>query len=297
MNSLLELQRKMAKAVMQPLTASDSMRRIGSDGRRMAKVAAEFIKPNSRLTSFERLEIYNQQYWYRVRHSFAEDFPGLRVVVGKKRFEVLSTGYLSACPSQSFTLRNLGCRLTGWLQQNPAFAGPHFELAMDMARFEWAHIEAFDAAEIPPLTPTDAASLNGESRLSLQPHITFLELRFPVDDLLLALRKQHEDSELTGPARTRLLKRFAIREEIFLAVHRAENSVHYKRLEASEFRLLSALANGLSISEAIDSAFAVDPACDAEQYTYKVRQWFESWSSLAWLCPYGRNARVDWAEK
>ncbi len=30
----------------------------------------DFIKPNDRLTSFERLEIYNRHYWFRVLSAF-----------------------------------------------------------------------------------------------------------------------------------------------------------------------------------------------------------------------------------
>jgi len=43
------------------------------DGKSMHDVAAEFIKPNDRLSSFERLEIYNRQYWFRVLASLDED--------------------------------------------------------------------------------------------------------------------------------------------------------------------------------------------------------------------------------
>ena len=32
----------------------------------MRAAASEFIKPNDRLSSFERLEIYNRQYWFRL---------------------------------------------------------------------------------------------------------------------------------------------------------------------------------------------------------------------------------------
>src|SRR5277367_4806112 len=108
---LLNLQRRMARAVMTPLTPSERMRPTAPNGRPMRAVAAEFIKPNDRLTSFERLEIYNRQYWFRVLSAFAEDFPGLRAVLGDRRFDALSKAYLKDCPSRSFTLRNLGARL------------------------------------------------------------------------------------------------------------------------------------------------------------------------------------------
>ena len=81
---LAELQRAMAAAVMMPLTADEEMRPVAPDGRAMAEIAASFIAPNSRLTAFERLELYNRQYWLRVLGSLAEDFPAVRAVVGRE---------------------------------------------------------------------------------------------------------------------------------------------------------------------------------------------------------------------
>ena len=86
---LLTLQRRMASAVMQPLTRNETMRLRRNDGTEMQREAQAFIKPNDRLTSFERLEIYNRQYWFRLYSSFEEDFPGLEAVLGRKSFEKL----------------------------------------------------------------------------------------------------------------------------------------------------------------------------------------------------------------
>ena len=100
--------------------------------------AAELITPNSRLTSLERLEIYSRSYWYRALDSLYDDFPGLRAVLGQQAFHRLSRAYVAECPSRSFTLRNLGERLAGWLQRNPQYAGIRHALALDMVRLEWA---------------------------------------------------------------------------------------------------------------------------------------------------------------
>src|SRR3954454_8433587 len=108
--SLAELQRAMAAAVMMPLTPDEEMRPVAPDGRAMTELAASFIAPNSRLTAFERLELYNRQYWFRVLGSLAEDFPAVRAVVGATRFEELSVAYFTVHPSRSFTLRNLGSK-------------------------------------------------------------------------------------------------------------------------------------------------------------------------------------------
>src|SRR6202158_6637053 len=152
---LLELQRTMARAVMQPLTFTEHMQRTGPDGQPMRAYAARFIKPNDRLTSFERLEIYNRQYWFRLLSSMIEDFPGLRSVLGDRRFEAMSKAYIVECPSRSFTLRNLGARLESWLRKHPQWAGKRQALALDIVRLEWADIETFDGKAEPALRLED----------------------------------------------------------------------------------------------------------------------------------------------
>src|SRR5215510_10705762 len=96
---LRELQRVMAAALFRPLTPQWGMQKHWTDGSRMHDVAAEFIKPNDRLSSFERLEIYNRQYWFRVLDCLWEDYPGLRAIVGERKFMKLITAYLARYPS------------------------------------------------------------------------------------------------------------------------------------------------------------------------------------------------------
>ena len=100
--SLAHLQREMVAAVMTPLPADEEMSRHATDGRSMEKIAESFIAPNSRLNSFERLEIYNRQYWFRVLGALADDFPALRSVIGARSFEAMSVAYLTSHPSRSF---------------------------------------------------------------------------------------------------------------------------------------------------------------------------------------------------
>jgi hypothetical protein len=185
--NLETLQREMAAAVMQPLTPDETMRAETADGRPMARVAESFIAPNSRLSPFERLEIYNRQYWFRVLGALVEDFPTLRAVVGGRRFEALSIAYLTDHPSRSFSLRNLGSKLVAWLAANPQFAGRRHRLAVDVARIEWAFVEAFDNTDRTPLTLDQIATLDAGSRLALQPHLQLLALDYTADDLVLTL--------------------------------------------------------------------------------------------------------------
>ena len=288
---LATLQRTMARAVMQPLTSDERMQNRAPDGKSMPAYASRFIKPNERLTSFERLEIYNRQYWFRVLSSIIEDFPGLRAVLGDKRFEAMSKAYLLDCPSRSFTLRNLGARLEAWLRKHPKWAGPKQALAIDIARLEWADIEAFDGKAEPALRTEDlTAEAGAKLKLKLQPYVRLLDLKFPVDDLLLEVRKEHEDTDFASNAFQERHKRKRVQAvaklkpvNIFLAVHRVDDSVYFRRIAREEFVILSALRDGKSLGRAIDAAFRKS-RIPAEERAGLVRQWFLNWSALGWFC-------------
>ena len=84
---LAEIQKAVLGVIQQPLTPSEGMRKRTLDGRPVKKIVDQVIKPNDRLTSFERLEIYNRVYWFRLISSFMEDFPGLRAILGDRSFE------------------------------------------------------------------------------------------------------------------------------------------------------------------------------------------------------------------
>lgn len=287
--NLEALQREMAAAVMQPLTASDEMRTRSADGRSMQAVAQSFIAPNSRLTAFERLEIYNRQYWFRVLGALAEDFPALEAVVGAGAFQRLSVAYLTAHPSRSFTLRNLGHSLPEWLAANPAYTGRRHRLAVDVARIEWAFVEAFDSSDRAPLTLEQIATLDANSRLALQPHLQLIALHYPADDLVLNLHKRdkrqageagvkHDDTPDRPAKIPRLRRRFT-----WVAAHRVDLSVYYRRIRREEFLTLAAIRQGLSLADAIAAGFIGSYVSDARRARC-IHEWFAAWAELGWIC-------------
>jgi len=287
--NLESLQREMAAAVMQPLTADEQMRLHAADGRAMSDIAASFIAPNSRLNAFERLEIYNRQYWFRVLGALAEDFAALNAVIGSRAFDRLSIDYLSAHPSRSFTLRNLGSQLPEWLAAHPSYAGRRHRLAVDVARIEWAFIQAFDSAEREPLTLDQIATLDADSRLALQPHVQLIALDYPADDLVLNLhkREKRQASEAgvrqeESPEHPAKMPRLRLRPT-WVAAHRVELSVYYRRLQREEFLTLSAIAQGAPLADAITTGFA-DSRLSELRRAQCIREWFATWAELGWIC-------------
>ncbi len=73
-------------------------------------------------------------------------------------------------------------------------------------------------------------------------------------------------------------------ERIFLAVHRLNDTVYYRRLDSEEYLLLSALRDGLPIAGAIQYAFENSSSSIDEQQSM-LEMWFAAWAQLGWLCP------------
>jgi len=282
----------MGAAVFRPLANEDEdMQATWTDGRAMTEVVAEFIKPNDRLTSFERLQIYNRTYWYRVFDCLYDDFPGLRSVLGEKRFHALTRAYLAKHPSTSWTLRNLGSRLVQFIAEEPNWTAPRTKIAIDIARFEWAQILAFDEARHEPLHGDDLLGSHPDGlKLGLQPYLVLLELDYAVDNYFMAVRDQDDGlrSEASNTPdhapRRAAVKRIPLpkKHKLWLAVHRCDNDLYFKHLKPEAFLLLTALRSGHTVSAALE--VALQDADPGEDWAAQVKDWFENFAALGWFC-------------
>lgn len=287
--NLLELQRRMAEDVMRPLTADFQMRPTTSDGRSTSTIAESYIKPNSLLTSFDRLEIYNRQYWFRIIDAVSEDFPVLNAFLGSEIFDQLVLAYLRDNPSNSFTLRNLGSRLPAWLHNHAELIPERHDFAMDIVRLEWAYVEAFDRAAAPPLDAAGFAGFDVETRLRLQPHLQLLDLRYPVDQLVLAVHRGTGPSDFMSNAMSERRQTSQVvlpemkREDVHLAVHRYDNSVYYRRIEREAFLLLRSIQSGEPLAVAIETSFH-ESTYSAEDQVGKIQEYFAHAAELGWFC-------------
>jgi hypothetical protein len=281
--SLAEFQRAISGALFRPLKADEDMQSAN------AAVAERFVKPNDHLTAFERLQIYNQQYWWRLLGTFGEDFRGLRAALGERQFDRLAIAYLEACGSRSWNLRNLGSQLVTFLEQHPELTKPRTELALDIARVEWARVLAFDDPEKPVLTARQIAKASPNGlRLGLQPYISLLALHHPIDEMMRTLKRTAiaAVSNAVSATHTRRRKIVTVRRSrhpIHLAVHRLDYSVYYKRLDPEAYHLLVALRSGATLDEACATAFA-DSHEPPEQSAARIQEWFARWMEFGWFC-------------
>ena len=284
----------MASAIFRPLTPAWRMQTRPPDETNMGAEASEFIKPNDRLSSFERLEIYNRQYWFRLLDCLYEDYPGLLAVLGEKRFLKCVRAYLVRHPSDSFALRDLGSRLEQFLCDEPEWSGRRQALALDMVRFEWAQVVAFDGPSRPPITTDQILDIPPDKlRLGLQPYLSLLKLGHAVDDFVIALKQRSTDglrgeasnafdsAPKAAPRKKRV--HLPARAQIYLAVHRHENRLYFKRLEAEAFAILTSLRQGATVADACIEAISSHHDKDVN-WPSRIQAWFQNWAALGWLC-------------
>ena len=172
-----------------PITAPEGVargaRELAERGRLGSPDLSFFVEPSDRMTPTERLDIYGDMYFYRLRDSLAEDFPKVVATVGGSRFHNLVTDFLLVHPSVHPSLRYLGVPMPDYLATHEL--GRAFPYLADLARLEWARIEVFDETDAEPLTREGLQAMAPQKAqeipLDLVPACRLLELEWTVAPL------------------------------------------------------------------------------------------------------------------
>ena len=222
-----------------------------------------WVRGDERLGAVERLEVYARMYFFRLLDCLAGDFPAVHAVVGHERFHALVRDYLERHPSTSRSVRPLGRFLAEFLEGHPLGAEhPH---VADLARFEWALLEAFDACDAEPLAPEPLKSLPADRwpglRLTLAPSLRIVEALAPVQEVWAAV-KGGEAPPRVEPRRT------------VMRVWREELRVFHRVIGDVELAALRAIERGAGFAAACEAASAFT---GEEEAALEVARLLERW--------------------
>jgi hypothetical protein len=238
MPSLHELQRGIARAIL-----------TGEGGEAAGWVAGDGLSPAA------RLQIYRNHFRITLGDALEAVFPATRSFLGEACFRGMARRYLEAEPPVRPCLFEFG-------ESFPAFLASQPELAVapavpDLARLEWAIVEAFHAPDAPVLTSArlarlPAAALSG-LRFLLHPAWRCMVLPFSVMAIWRAC--QPGSALLPDPLPDKLCTLLIGRDD--------DGDVVFRELASGEAMLLRRLRTGARLADAItaasaDSAF--DPA-------------------------------------
>lgn len=253
-----ELQAMFAEALVRPQP-------IVREGTWPARGEAAFTG-SARLSPIEQLEVYREQFWIRHIACLAEDFPTLKAFVGDARFDAIVADYLAAHPPVHFQLRHLGDHLADFLARKGE------QLLSDIARVEWAYIDAFDAADAPPLDPAAVQAVPEDAwprvTLVLHPSLQRLRLEHPTHDMRRAARG---GQPVVMPPR----------KPTRLVIYRRDLLLYTEEVDELPYELLDALSRGEPLGTASD-ALASRTGRQAE-IEASIGAWFQRWAGLGWI--------------
>ena len=267
MSDLSDTQRWMQSAIVGPNPAHS---------------AADVILPSSQMTGEERLAIYQRAYLARLVECLRAEFPMVCRALGQELFDEFAAAYLATHPSTSYTLADLGREFADYLaathpRDETSAAWP--EVLVDLATLEGITNEVFNGPGIEHDPQLDIGALAPETwdsrALSLAPCVRLLELRYPVHDYYRNLRTS---ADTPPPAAARTL----------LVVSRLDYSVRHHVASEPQFALLSALARGENLGDAI--AAASNHFESVDELAARLHGWFE-WLAIERLVVLGDIAK------
>lgn len=262
--TLSRVQRWMQEVVIHPGSIDEALasRRARADvppGR-----LGDVVLPSRTLSPAERVEIYQRMYPLRMEEALEIDYPTLKAFLGENGFRKFVHDYVASFPSRAYTLNRLGDHVPEFLRTARGLR--HRAFCHDLARLELAMTEVFDEAETPALSAAAVAAVPADAwpTLRLRPIAAFrlLELRHPVNAYLQAVR------DGARPPRPR-------REDGWLAIFRRSYRVRRLELSRPAYRLLSDLASGVPLGEAVVAAARRRGAASAGQT--QLYRWFREW--------------------
>ncbi|BAU49448.1 hypothetical protein SVA_2900 [Sulfurifustis variabilis] len=112
---------------------------------------------SGRMDAGSRLAIYADAYRLRLNEALETDFVVLRAHLGPERFERLCGAYIGAHPSNHWSLRCFGRHMSAFLASAAPWTKEPF--LAELARFEWALVDAFDAEDGTVARPHDVAAI------------------------------------------------------------------------------------------------------------------------------------------
>ncbi|WP_438727118.1 HvfC/BufC family peptide modification chaperone [Parasphingorhabdus sp. DH2-15] len=166
----------------------------------------------------DRLAIYQSSYRRRLATCLTEQYPALTHALGEALFHDFAMDYLMACPSESYTLYDLGDRFPMHLEQErPDAHKPSDErevwidFIVELARFERTIFAMFDAHSAPNIaTNTEFTGItpNLFEQWQLHPDLIIFASQFPVADYYHAVKMdKHPGLPPVLPSHVALLRR------------------------------------------------------------------------------------------
>jgi hypothetical protein len=265
-----------------PLIDHDKMATRSRNGKKIREEAREYIAPSPTLKPHERIEIYNQQYWWRLYTTLQDTCPLVTRLFGLNDFNTsIAIPYLSAYPPNSWSLNVLANNLPRWLRES--YHAKDRQIVIDAADIDVTFNLVFVTGKKTPLSLENTSNEKEmeellEKKLYLQPHVHLFKHPYDLFTLREEMLKQEPDywvhHDFPQLARDKEYRYMVYQNYLY--------NVAWSPITYPEHVLLSLFQKGCSISDACDALEQEGPEV-YEQASQNLMKWFQKWAGLKLL--------------
>lgn len=280
--NLQKLQLWFASIIERPIDVHNNMLTVAPSGTSMEYEASKYIAPNEHLRSHQRIEIYNQQYWWRLLSVMHDTFPVLVRLFGFREFnQKIAFPYLVRYNPNHWSLSYLGERLPIWVKR--FYSETDKQLVQAAADIDNAFNLSFIDPHYPPVTAVDFENIM-DRPLYLQPHIYLFHYEyafFQFRDVLVGEEVDYwTDNDFPKLPKEKPFGAMVWRDH--------NNHVGWIFLEPYEYQLLKHFKNGMSF-DALCEWLETQPAKLYKAASESLDRWINRWLVNEWLTTHSQQ--------
>jgi hypothetical protein len=281
--TLKNVQDWFASIITMPIDDESRMNPASPWGTLMVEEAQKYIAPSPTLEPDQRIQIYNQQYWWRLLSTLHDNFPLTTRLFGYQQFNsLIGTPYLQKYPSTHWSLNHLGDKLPQWVREE--YYEEDKPLVVEAIDTDQAFNNSFSAGEYPFMdlyhdTKDSSKTAILKEKMRLQPHVHM----FSFQHNLLPFRKVmlKEEPEFWEEHPFPSLEK---EKTYYFVLYRNRHcQVTWTEINQYEYKLLENFKSGSTIEHACHWLEHQDQQF-LEEASENLHLWFQEWTLRHWLC-------------
>ena len=166
----------------------------------------------------KRFNVYRNNVVVSLCEALGKTYPAIKALLGEDYFNALARAFVSRHPPQSPVLIWYGATFPEFVDTFPPLEA--YPYLADVARAEWAWLQAYHAADAAPMDPSELGALPpedvGEARFLRHPAAWVISTAWPVWDLLRVNRFEQAAEIDLGTAQPVLVSRPELEVELTL---------------------------------------------------------------------------------
>lgn len=280
---LKKTQQWFGSIISRPLGDDSKQNPISPSGAPMELEAKEFISPSPYLQPAQRIQIYNQQYWWRLINVMQENFPLVLRMFGYHDFnQSLAVPYLHKHCPEHWSLNRLGFNFAQWILDE--YEASDKLLVHHAAAIDWAYMHNFVAPEGWEIDPNAKPEELFNSKMSLQPYLTLFMLPYDLFSFRFEFIKKEPEHWIENDF-PHLERKKDNSSYYFILYRNKKCDLVLEPLDRGEYILLQFFQDSSTIDSVCQQLENSSDSQLIEESEKKLHLWLQRWIGRQWIGP------------